>query len=144
TPGMHATGNAPFGRFRRDRERTRVDWTAGGVGISHFIAWLKHGGRRPLESVTWCYFFTPSREFPSSDLIRELAHARGAELVPVPDGPMSPEFERRFKQIVQETGPARVGVSFCGPKGLLKRVQQAMRENGVPASNLHYEYFEFR
>lgn len=144
TPGMHATVYAPFGRFSRDREWAREVWIAGGVGISPFIAWLKDEGGRPLESVTLFYFFTPSREFPSADLVRELAHARGAELVPVPDGPMSPEFERRFKQIVQETGPARVGVSFCGPKGLLKRVQQAMRENGVPTSNLHYEYFEFR
>ncbi len=143
TPGMYATVYAPFGRFSRPADSKREVWIAGGVGISPFIAWLTDEDR-PHESVTLFYFFTPGKEFPAAARLDEMARLRGAELVPVPDGPMSPVFARRFADIAHEAGSDQVSVSFCGPKGLLRRIQHAMRENGIPDANLHYEYFEFR
>ena len=143
TPGMYATVYAPFGRFSRPADSKREVWIAGGVGISPFIAWLTDEDR-PHESVTLFYFFTPGREFPAAARLDEMARLRGAELVPVPDGPMSPVFARRFADIAHEAGSDQISVSFCGPKGLLRRIQHAMRDNGIPDANLHYEYFEFR
>ena len=143
TPGMHATVYAPFGRFSRRADSKREVWVAGGVGISPFIAWLTDEDRSH-ENVTLFYFFTPGREFPPAARLNEIAQRRRTEFVPIPDGPMSPEFARRFAQIAGEAGSDQVSVSFCGPKGLLRRIQRAMRENGVPETNLHYEYFEFR
>jgi predicted ferric reductase len=144
TPGMHATVYAPFGRFSRKASSKREVWIAGGVGISPFIAWLKDQQSPSLDSVTLFYFFTPGREFPSAQLISELARERGAEFVPVPGGPMSAEFAQRFAELARVAGPSGMSVSFCGPKGLLQRVQKLMRENAVPDSNIQYEYFEFR
>jgi predicted ferric reductase len=143
TPGMHATVYAPFGRFNRRTGCAHEVWIAGGVGISPFLAWLTDEDR-PLENVTLFYFFTPGREFPSAARLSDMAQQRRAEFVPIHDGPMSPEFARRFAQIAREAGSDQVNVSFCGPKGLLRRIQQVMRENGIPEANLHYEYFEFR
>jgi predicted ferric reductase len=144
TAGMHASIHAPFGRFGRLESSAREVWIAGGVGISPFIAWLTDATARGCEGVTLFYFYTPGREFPSADVLGELARKRGAEFVPVPGGAQSSEFARRFAEIVKTSGATAVNVSFCGPKGLMSRIREVMREHGVPSENLRYEYFEFR
>ncbi len=141
--GMRADIYAPYGRFKRSQAAKREVWIGGGVGISPFVAWLKDEANH-FDKVTLFYFYTLGRDFPAVELMREMAQQRGAELVPVPDGPASPAFRQRFSEIAGETEPAEVEVSFCGPKGLLSKVQGQMRENGIPESNLRHEYFEFR
>jgi predicted ferric reductase len=142
--GMYADIYAPYGRFRRLPASEREVWIGGGVGISPFIAWLTDQSAKNLDKVTLFYFFTPGREFPSAEVLDDLARQYGAEFIPVSTGPSSPEFIRRFGEIAQNAGPAAVDISFCGPKGLLKRIQALMRENKIPDANLRYEYFEFR
>ncbi len=142
--GMYADIYAPYGRFRRHQEDKREIWIGGGVGISPFVAWLKDEDAAKFDTVTLFYFYTPGREFPSTAEMQEMAQMRGAELVSAPEGPASPAFLQRFEQIVKEVGPSSVSVNFCGPKGLLKAVQKQMRRQGIPESNLRYEYFEFR
>lgn len=141
--GMRADIYAPYGRFKRSQAAKREVWIGGGVGISPFVAWLKDEANH-FDKVTLFYFYTPGRDFPAVELMREMAQQRGAELVSVADGPASPVFRQRFAEIAGEADPADVEVSFCGPNGLLSKVQGQMRENGIPDSNLHYEYFEFR
>ncbi len=141
--GMRADIYAPYGRFKRLQSAKREVWIGGGVGISPFVAWLKDEVNH-FDKVTLFYFYTPGRDFPAVELMREIAQQRGAELVPVADGPASAAFVRRFAEIAGEAGPAEVEVSFCGPKGLLNNLQGQMRENGIPESNLRHEYFEFR
>lgn len=141
--GMRADIYAPYGRFNRSQAAKREVWIGGGVGISPFVAWLKDEANH-FDRVTLFYFYTPGRDFPAVELMREMAEQRGAELVPVSDGPESPVFRQRLAEIVSEARPEEVEVSFCGPKGLLGKVQGQMRENGIPESNLRHEYFEFR
>lgn len=141
--GMRADIYAPYGRFNRSQAAKREVWIGGGVGISPFVAWLKDEANN-FDRVTLFYFYTPGRDFPAVELMREMATQRGAELVPVPDGPESPVFRQGLAEIVSEVGPEEVEVSFCGPKGLLSKVQGQIRENGIPESNLRHEYFEFR
>jgi predicted ferric reductase len=141
--GMRADIYAPYGRFKRLPSAKREVWIGGGVGISPFVAWLKDEANL-FDRVTLFYFYTPGRDFPAVELMREMVQQKGAELVPVADGPASVAFIQRFAEIAGEAGPEGVEVSFCGPKGLLSKVQGQMRENGIPDSNLHYEYFSFR
>lgn len=144
THGMHATVYAPYGRFKRQVNGHGEIWIAGGVGISPFIAWLQDASSGDLGHVTLFYLFTPGREFPSADVIADLARQRGAQFVPVASGPSSPQFLDRVRSIARGVGPSRVTISFCGPKGLLARVQELMREEQIPEANLRHEYFEFR
>ncbi|HEY8354590.1 MAG TPA: ferredoxin reductase family protein [Methylophilaceae bacterium] len=141
--GMRADIYAPYGRFKRSRTARREVWIGGGVGISPFVAWLKDEANH-FDRVTLFYFYTPGRDFPGVDTLREMAQQRGAELVPVADGPASPVFLARFAEIVKEAGPGAIEVSFCGPKGLLARVRTQLREHGIPEANLRYEFFNFR
>ena len=142
--GMYADIYAPWGRFKRSLTAKRQIWIAGGVGVSPFIAWLTDPSAVGLDQVTLFYFFTPGREFPPVDVLSKMAHERGAEFVPIPDGPDSPKFNERFSEIVRAAGGESVEISFCGPKGLLKFVRARMREHGIPMANLRHEFFEFR
>lgn len=144
TPGMYADVYAPYGRFARPSKAAREVWIAGGVGITPFIAWLSDQAADKCERVTLFYFFTPGREFPKAEFLRDLATRRGAQFVPVSAGPSDPEFARRFEEIVRGVDPAEVTISFCGPPGLLKAIRAHMRTKGIPERNLRYEYFEFR
>src|SRR5690606_34829245 len=143
TPGMHAEIYGPYGRFKR-RPAKREVWIAGGVGISPFISWLADSEADGFDNATLFYFFTPGREFPSAEVIRELAVERGAAFVAVPGGPASQEFTERFAEIAKSAGGTDVAVSFCGPSGLLDEVRARMRAAGIPEANLLYERFEFR
>lgn len=85
-----------------------------------------------LENVTLFYFFSSGREFPSAAILDGLARERGLTFVACAAGPFAPEFQQQFDGIVRSAGPEAVQVSFCGRKGLLKAVQQLMREANVP------------
>ncbi len=142
--GMRVEVYAPWGRFKRPAPAQREVWIGGGVGISPFIAWLSDRTAGSLDNVTLFYFFSPGRDFPSIDVLTEMAAQRGLDFVPVSAGPASPEFTARFEEIVRAAGADAVQISFCGPKGLLRFIRSRMKELGIPASNLWHEYFEFR
>jgi predicted ferric reductase len=143
-PGMRADIYAPHGRFVREATASREVWIGGGVGVTPFIAWLADAEARHFDRVTFFYFFTPGREFPRAELLRDLAQKRGAEFVPVSTGPSSPHFTQRLAQVARDADAAPVTVNFCGPKGLLAAVRAQMQANGISEENLHFEYFEFR
>ena len=144
TPGLLADVYAPFGRFERAADGRAEIWIAGGVGVTPFLAWLQGAGQGRFDRVTFFHFFTPGRELPEAIDLRALAGQHGVELVDIATGPGSPEFQRRFAQVVAEAGPAQVQINFCGPKGLLKQVRSLMRQTGVPDASLRHELFEFR
>jgi len=143
-PGMYADIYAPYGRFERPAAGKREVWIAGGVGISPFIAWLTHADAARTSAATLFYFFTPGREFPSVERIKELAAKSATDVVPFAAGPSDPAFTQHLERIVREAGPSQVDVAFCGPKGLLEHVRAMLVRLGVPESNLRFEFFEFR
>jgi predicted ferric reductase len=143
-PGMYAEVYAPYGRFQRPASAAREIWIAGGVGITPFIAWLTDPHASDFDRVTLFYFFTPGREFPKAEFLRELAARRGAQFVPVATGPSSAEFIERFDEIIRNSEPEHVVVCFCGPPGLKNALRPHLSRSGVPERNLRYEYFEFR
>ncbi|WP_414703835.1 ferredoxin reductase family protein [Povalibacter sp.] len=142
--GMRVDVYAPWGRFKRPATAKREIWIGGGVGISPFIAWLSDRSAPGFDRVTLFYFFSPGRDFPSIDVLTDMAGQRGLELVPISNGPGSPGFTTRFDEIVRGAGADAVEISFCGPKGLLQVIRARMSELGIPMSNLRHEYFEFR
>ena len=54
------------------------------------------------------------------------------------------QLAHHLRQCLKGAAPETVHISFCGPKGLLQRVRELMRDCGVPEQNLHVELFEFR
>ncbi len=143
-PGMHADVYAPYGRFERKPECQREIWIGGGVGISPFIAWMRDGEANRFDQATLFYFFTPGRVFPDVSVLEEMARERGVEFVPIPDGPSSEEFTRRFGEIVRGVDASRLDIAVCGPKGLLDAVRRTAKENGLRGDAIRHELFAFR
>lgn len=143
-PGMLAEVYGPFGRFHRPPQGDHEVWIGGGVGLSPFIAWLQDGARQDVHAVTLFNFQTPGRGFPGVEAVAAGARERGVDWIDVHDGPDSAAFTQRFAEVVDQAGADHIAISFCGPKGLLKRLRTEMTRHGVPASRLHHELFEFR
>lgn len=140
--GMLADIYAPYGKFKRTPGAEREIWIGAGVGISPFISWLQDKTIGNFERATLVYCFDPSRAFPSVERMQEMTNNPGAQFVANPSG--SKALAETIYQAASEVDPKCVHISFCGPKGLLKRVQELMKENGIPAKNMHYEFFDFR
>ncbi|WP_219063967.1 ferric reductase-like transmembrane domain-containing protein [Pseudomonas sp. UMAB-08] len=140
--GMLADIYAPYGRFKRQPGAEREIWIGGGVGISPFISWLQDTSASHFDNATLVYCFNPSRAFPSVELLQGMAEKRGVEFVG--NGGGADQLAETVRQAATQTDPAQIHVSFCGPKGLMSRVRELMRESGIPEGNLHYEFFEFR
>ncbi|WP_339771572.1 ferredoxin reductase family protein [uncultured Paraglaciecola sp.] len=140
--GMVADVYAPHGHFKRMPDAQTEIWIGAGIGISPFISWLEDKSIGHFESATLVYCFDPSRAFPSVERIQEMAADSGVRFVPNPsDGDALAETIRR---VATEVSPQQVQISFCGPKGLLKHVEELMKANNIPAKNIRYEFFEFR
>ena len=140
--GMLADIYAPYGRFKRIAGAKREIWIGAGVGISPFIAWQQDKTIGHFDRATLVYCFDPSRTFPSVERMQEITDQSGVQLVANPSG--SDAMANTIRQAASEVDPKSIQISFCGPKGLLKRVQELMKENGIPAQNIHYEFFDFR
>lgn len=140
--GMLADVYAPYGQFKRQVDAPREIWVAGGVGISPFISWLQDDARERLDNTTLVYCFNPSRAFPTAEQLQSMAEQRGVRFVGQDGG--ADQLAETFKHAVAQTDPQQIQISFCGPKGLLERVRELMREQTIPEGNLHYELFEFR
>ena len=140
--GMLADIYAPYGRFKRIAGAKHEIWIGAGVGISPFIAWQQDKTIGHFERTTLVYCFDPSRAFPSVERMQEITDQSGVQLVANPSG--SDAMANTIRQAASEVDPKSIQISFCGPKGLLKRVQELMKENGIPAQNIHYEFFDFR
>ena len=140
--GMLADIYAPHGRFKRVPGAEREIWIGAGVGISPFISWLQDKAIGNFERATLVYCFDPVRAFPGVERMQEMTEQSGVRLVPNPSG--ADALSEAIRQAAMEVDPKRVQISFCGPKGLLQRVQELMKKNNIPANNIHYEFFEFR
>lgn len=142
TIGMRANIYAPHGSFKRVADAQREIWIGAGVGISPFISWLHDRTVGHFDQAVLVYCYDPARAFPSIERMQEMTEQSGVRLVNNPTG--SEALAATMRQMATEVDPQQVQISFCGPKGLLKRVKELMAENNIPEKNIHYEYFEFR
>ncbi len=140
--GMLADIYAPYGHFKRITGAKREIWIGAGVGISPFISWQQDTTINHFERATLVYCFDPARAFPSIERMQEMTGQSGVKLVANPSG--SDAMAQTIHQAASEVDPKSIQISFCGPKGLLKKVQELIKENNIPAKNIHYEFFDFR
>jgi ferredoxin-NADP reductase len=74
--------------------------------------------------------------------MEEMTDLSGVDFVANPSG--SNAMAETIRQVASEVDPKQIQISFCGPKGLLERLRDLMKENGIPTKNIHYEFFDFR
>jgi ferredoxin-NADP reductase len=135
--GTRVFAEGPYGAFTT-MHRTRPDavLVAGGVGVTPIRALLEelHGHAVVIHRVA------TERDAVLHDELRELAHAKGAELYLV-TGPVTPDklAPAELARLVPDI--ADRDVYLCGPPGMTAAVRRSLRELGVPAPQIHFERF---
>ncbi|MGW7280009.1 ferredoxin reductase family protein [Streptomyces sp. NPDC054844] len=136
-PGTRVFAEGPYGAFTT-LHRTRPDTLliAGGVGITPVRALLEE---LPGQAVL-VYRVATDRDAVLYDELRDLAHAKGAELHLV-TGPAVPDRlgPRDLAALVPDI--AERDVYVCGPPGMTSAVLRTLRELGVPGPQIHAERF---
>ncbi len=141
-PGMPAVLGGPHGRFDHRRGREHQLWIAGGVGIAPFLSWLRAFDAAPAHNVD--LFYSADGEAPYAAEIRAIASRHAtlrAHIVDTStDGRLSPE------QALAAAGapPRELSVFMCGPQAMLRAFQTSLQARGVPARQIHREYFDWR
>ncbi|MCT9081755.1 ferredoxin reductase family protein [Streptomyces fulvoviolaceus] len=135
--GTRVFAEGPYGAFTAlHRTRPEALLIAGGVGVTPIRALLEelHGHAVVI------YRVATDRDAVLYEELRELAHAKGAELhlvtgPPVPDKLAAGELARLVPDI------ANRDVFLCGPPPMMNAVLGSLRELNVPKAQTHFERF---
>ncbi|GKQ37435.1 ferredoxin reductase family protein [Streptomyces sp. A012304] len=136
-PGTRVFAEGPYGAFTAmHRTRPEAVLVAGGVGVTPIRALLEelHGHAVVI------YRVGTDRDAVLYDELRDLAHAKGAELhlvtgPPVPDLLAAGELIRLVPDIADRD------VFLCGPPPMMNAVLGSLRELDVPKQQIHFERF---
>lgn len=135
--GTRVFAEGPYGAFTAmHRTRPESVLIAGGVGVTPIRALLEE-----IEGhAVVIYRVARDQDAVLYDELRDLAHAKGAELHLV-SGPSAPdklapaELSRLVPDITDRD------VFLCGPPPMMNAVLRSLRELGVPKSQTHFERF---
>ncbi|WP_435281896.1 ferredoxin reductase family protein [Streptomyces koelreuteriae] len=135
--GTRVFAEGPYGAFTT-LHRTRPDAVliAGGVGVTPIRALLEELRGHAVV----IYRVATDQDAVLYDELRDLAHAKGAELhlvtgPPVPDLLAPGELTRLVPDI------AGRDVYLCGPPPMMNAVLGSLRELDVPKAQIHFERF---
>ncbi|MFF3499773.1 ferric reductase-like transmembrane domain-containing protein [Streptomyces sp. NPDC003247] len=136
-PGTRVFAEGPYGAFTAmHRTRPEAVLVAGGVGVTPIRALLEelHG------HAVVVYRVGSDRDAVLYDELRDLAHAKGAELhlvtgPPVPDRLAPAELARLVPDIADRD------VFLCGPPPMMNAVLGSLRALDVPRQQIHFERF---
>ncbi|MFJ4620206.1 ferric reductase-like transmembrane domain-containing protein [Streptomyces sp. NPDC088812] len=136
-PGTRVFAEGPYGAFTAmHRTRPEAVLVAGGVGVTPIRALLEelHG------HAVVVYRVGSERDAVLYDELRDLAHAKGAELhlvtgPPVPDRLAPAELARLVPDIADRD------VFLCGPPPMMDAVLGSLRALDVPRQQIHFERF---
>ncbi|MPY61180.1 oxidoreductase [Streptomyces spongiae] len=135
--GTRVFAEGPYGAFTA-MHRTRPEslLIAGGVGVTPIRALLEelHGHAVVI------YRVATDRDAVLYDELRDLAHAKGAELYLV-TGPVSPDKLAPEELVKLVPDVADRDVFLCGPPPMMNAVLGSLRELGVPKQQIHFERF---
>ncbi|MCW3013774.1 MAG: hypothetical protein JWO02_866 [Solirubrobacterales bacterium] len=141
-PGMPAVIGGPHGRFDHRRGTDRQVWIAGGVGVAPFLSWLRALDGDLPHRVD--FFYSADGEAPFAEEIRGVVDRHGSLHAHLVD--TSVEGRLTTERVLAATTGEAGGLSvfMCGPNGMLRTFQSQLRAAGVPARNIHREYFDWR
>lgn len=138
--GVSARVQGPFGTFLEAPLPGPSLWVAGGIGITPFLAVLRHG---PLtRQVHLLYLHRNESDAAYSDELSVLAKRQPLlHLVMVDCDNCLPDLQTLVpapsELLTQEC-------YLCGPDGLVNAAVAVLRERGVDVERIHFERFDFR
>ena len=141
-PGMPVTVEGPYGCFDFDDGSARQIWVGAGIGITPFVARMRHlaaeGGRGTVD----LFHTTTVFERAAIDKLEADARAAGVRLhllVDARDGLLSGE---RLRAALPDWRDASIW--FCGPPRFGQALRADLLAHGLPPARFHQELFEMR
>lgn len=147
--GQAVQVEGPYGCFTFDDGRARQIWIGGGVGVTPFVARMKHLAREQaghdVPADRRIDLFHTTTDFDQEVFDRLAADARQAGvrlhfLVDARDGLLTGE---RLRASVPDWRDA--GIWFCGPAGFGEALKRDLAAHGFPVERMfHQELFAMR
>lgn len=139
--GAEALVEGAYGLFQYQNGGPKQIWIAGGIGITPFLSFIRHGN---IEREVDFYYTIRARE--EALFLDEIANApkrnpgfRAYLRFSIEQGSLTVE------EIAQNAGNLRErDIYLCGPWGMTQAFVEKFKALGVPAENIHYEEFNFR
>lgn len=144
-PGQPVTIEGPYGCFTFDDDRPVQIWIGGGVGITPFIARMRHLAVDGARAAKTIHLFHSTAEIDDAALQNLAEDARAAKihlhvLIDSRDGFLTAD---RIRQEVPQWRDA--GFWFCGPAGFGAALRADFAQQGVPVrQRFHQELFSMR
>lgn len=138
--GVSARIQGPFGTFLEAPPPGPSLWVAGGIGITPFLAALRHG---PLtQQVHLLYLHRNESDAAYSDELSVLATRQPLlHLVMVDCANCLPDLQTLLPAANELQ---KQECYLCGPDGLVNTTVAVLRKRGVDLDRIHFERFDFR
>ncbi|NYZ15668.1 ferric reductase [Azospirillum sp. RWY-5-1] len=143
--GQAVMVEGPYGCFTFDDTCAHQIWVGGGIGVTPFIARMKHLAADPGRLPQTVDFFHTTRDYDEEAIARLTADAAAAGvrlhvLVDGRDGRLDGE---RIRKTVPEWRDTSVW--FCGPAGFGQALRRDLAVRGMPVDQrFHQELFAMR
>jgi predicted ferric reductase len=140
--GMPVTVEGPYGCFTFEDNAPRQIWVGSGIGITPFIARMKHLAKRPGTQEIDLFHSTHDYEPTAIDKLSSDAHAANVRLHVVVTSTEQRLNAERLCAAIPEWRSASVW--FCGPLDFGESLRAALLKKGLPPEHFHLELFEMR
>lgn len=140
--GMDVMVEGPYGHFNFNDDCSNQIWIGAGIGITPFIAKMKHLAKQPDNKNITLYH--PTTEYDQAAIGKLAAESLAAKvelyIVESPkNGLLTPEQIRNDNPDWKSAS-----VWFCGPAKFGEVMKKDFVQHGLKANNFHQELFEMR
>jgi predicted ferric reductase len=132
----------PYGRFNFNSGTNRQIWVGGGIGITPFLARMKHLAAHPDGRQIDLFHTTGTLDASVRSRLQRDADSSGVALHVLVD-----EVDGRLgaQRICRDVPDWRgADIWFCGPKGFGDQLRKDFRARGLAGGAFHQELFELR
>ncbi|MDF1855844.1 ferric reductase-like transmembrane domain-containing protein [Pseudooceanicola sp.] len=140
--GDDVTVEGPYGRFTFEDGKDRQIWIGAGIGITPFIARLKHLASTADGKQIDLIHCVPEIAPEPQALLEADATAAGARLHLIRDKEDGRLTGARLREMLPDWAAASIW--FCGPAGFGESLRRDLVANGLRPADFHQELFNMR
>jgi predicted ferric reductase len=140
--GMDATLEGAYGLFQHHLGGPKQTWIAGGIGITPFLSFMRHG--KLDQEIDFYYTVRTKEEALFLDEIESATKQnpcfRAFTRFSIENGSLTVD------EIIKNSGDdfRNRHIYMCGPYGMMQAFVKKFKALGVSDENLHFEEFNFR
>ncbi len=140
--GRRAVLEGPYGNFTFDDHKPRQIWIGAGIGITPFVARMRHPARQPGAAAVDLFHSTTDVSDIALAKMRADAERAGVRLHIL----VSPRDGRLDTDKICAAVPdwSTASVWFCGPMRFGAALRRSFLSRGLSARDFHQELFEMR